>query len=175
MQTHLLRVAPPLKIGLLFKATPSEYSFIGDCIKQSRLGTWTKASSKAEWTTFKFDFHLSVAKICEKSHSPLSCTSALHLFFFFSFLFFSSILAEVTISDQNLSTLHPSIHQCFPDPLCNSLIETLLLQGKNNCLSTVLRKEVAFLYLQEITLFYICIVCSNILLVWKKSMVHTVF
>jgi len=45
---------------------------------------------------------------------------------------------------------------------------------KNICLSTVFRKEVAFLYLQEITLFYICIVCSSILLVWK-TMVHTVF
>lgn len=89
MLTQLLRAAPPLKIGLLFKKTPSEY-FIGDCVKQSRFGSWTKASIKAEWTAFKSDFHLNVAKFVKSLICfclVLLCLfSPLPIFFFF-FLF----------------------------------------------------------------------------------------
>jgi hypothetical protein len=54
MQTQLLRAAPPLKIGLLFKKTPSEYSHRR--LRQV-VEIWELNQSliKAEWTAFKFD------------------------------------------------------------------------------------------------------------------------
>lgn len=114
--TQLQRVAPPLKIGLLFKRTLSEYSH-RRLIKEIKIWEWNQSLIKVQWTALKLD-SIYVVKT-QRSHSPLSCVSVFTLFF-----------------PSPESTDVVLVHSATAEQNCHHI---------HICLSTILEKALAFL------------------------------